>query len=80
MQLAINLEAIPGLVDALNGLTGNLEAHFAWSPRREFDLHRYQSHVEAHIGAMAVDFEEIPPLENSAGNDRVWRFIRIALH
>jgi rubredoxin len=74
---AADLGAIPGLTDALNGLTAGIEVPFAHLPRDGFDLKRYQCHIQAHIGAIASSFEEIPPLDGNARIDRIWRFIAI---
>jgi hypothetical protein len=72
-----DLEDVPGLAEALNGLTaGAAPSLAAWLPS-EFDLARYESHIQAHIGAMAVGFDQIPPLGENRRLDRVRRFIAI---
>jgi hypothetical protein len=72
-----DVSAIPGLTDALNGLVAGAEPIMAWVPRDGFDLKRYQSHIQAQIGAIALSFEDIPPLDENARIDRIWRFIAI---
>ena len=74
---AADLSASPGLADALNMLVGMEATLPAYSPRSEFDLGRYQTHIQAHIGPFAISMDEIPPLGGSARNDRVWRFVTI---
>jgi len=39
---AADLETIPGLVDALNGLTAGVEDVLSWVPQKGFDLKRYE--------------------------------------
>jgi hypothetical protein len=58
-------------------LTGECEPAFPALPRSGFNLKRYESHVQAHIQPVAVDWEQIPPLSKDARIDRVWRFIAI---
>jgi len=76
--LAAGLESVPGLLEALNGLVGSTELA-AWAPLVQcgFDLNRYQAHVEAHLGAIELDFSEIPALEENPRLDRIWRFITL---
>jgi hypothetical protein len=77
MPMAANLEDVQGLLEALNHLTDGVDASgFPW-PTAGFNLKLYESHLLAHIGAVPVDFEEIPPLGQAARLDRVWRFITI---
>lgn len=74
---AADLESVPGLVEALDGLVGAPEIA-AWLPlAKGFDLSRYQTHLEAHIGAIEVYFDDLPPLDGNARLDRIWRFIAI---
>lgn len=79
---AIQLEALePGdvadLFQALDGLT--LEAFTAALPnsRSRFDLHRYQSHIQAHLQTNPLNLNQIPPLSEDIRLDRIWRFIAI---
>ncbi len=73
----LDLAAAPGLAEALNSLTAGCEAPPGWQPRSSFDLARYQSHIQAHVGANALSLDEIPPLGEDARLDRIWRFIAI---
>ncbi len=43
----------------------------------EFDLRRYEMHVNAHISQSPSSLEDIPPLSEDARNDRIWRFIAL---
>lgn len=74
---AADLEMIPGLVDALNGLTADVTNVLPWLPQDGFDLNRYQNHIKAHIQDFPVCMEEIPPLIENSRKDRIWRFIAI---
>ena len=75
--LPADLAAIPGLMDALNGLVLGTTEAVPWQPETGFDLKRYQSHVEAHIRDFPLGLDEIPPLEDPPRKDRVWRFIAV---
>lgn len=71
------LDSIPGLTAALNELTRGIDPPHRVEVREEFDLRRYEAHVQAHCGPIAVSLEEIPPLSNDAQHDLVWRFIAV---
>jgi predicted RNA-binding Zn-ribbon protein involved in translation (DUF1610 family) len=72
-----DLEAIPGLLDALNGLTVGVDVA-AWLPLcKGFDLNRYQRHVQGYLSEVELGFDDIPPLDQDARLDRIWRFIAI---
>ena len=74
---AAALDDVPGLVDALNGLTMGLDEDIEIQPRDGFDLKRYETHIQAHIGEFPVSLEQIPPLGKNPRKDRIWRFIAI---
>jgi hypothetical protein len=73
----VELGEVPGLIDALNGLTAGLEPVPPRLRRDGFDLVRYESHLQAHIGPIAVRFEDLPPLSENSRQDRIWRFIAV---
>jgi hypothetical protein len=74
---AADLGDVPGLAEALNTLAADAPSGLvAWMPS-EFNLALYESHVQAHIGAIAVEFDQIPPLGGNRRLDRVRRFIAI---
>ena len=77
VPLPVDLAAVPGLIDALNGLVGGLEQRTLWLPRDGFDLVRYENHLQAHIGPIAIRFDDLPPLSENSRQDRIWRFIAI---
>jgi hypothetical protein len=72
-----DLDGAPDLLAALNGLAVGGDALTAYVPCCEFDLKRYQRHVQAHIRPIPMSLEEIPPLGEDGRIDRVWRFIAI---
>ena len=74
---AADLEAIPGLSDALDGLVLGPEVAALVPLCRGFDLKRYEAHLEAHIGPIEMCFDEIPPLDEDARMDRIWRFVAV---
>ena len=49
----------------------------ASTPREQFNLQRYETHIQACLGTIEVPFDRIPPLSGNAFLDRVWRFIAI---
>jgi len=69
--------AIPGLVDALNQLSQGSVVNLHPAVMSGFNLKRYQSHVQAHIGSLPVSLRQIPPLSEDARKDLIWRFIAI---
>ena len=74
----VDLAGVPGLVDALNSLTADLDTAFAIESRDEFDLNRYEKHIQAHIQDFPLTLDEIPPLsKESARKDLIWRFIAV---
>ena len=44
----VDLTSIPGLTDALNGLTEDMMSFIVAVPKAGFDLKRYQGHIEAY--------------------------------
>ena len=74
---AVDLTAVPGLLDALNSLTSDIDPSFAVESRGEFDLKRYETHIEAHIQDFPVSLSEIPPLSENLKKDLIWRFIAV---
>jgi rubredoxin len=74
----IDLSAVPDLTDALNSLTAGITESFEIESKDEFNLKRYEGHIQAYIQDFPVSLEEIPPLnQDNARKDRIWRFIAI---
>jgi len=72
-----DLAAAPDLLSALNGLAGSSSVIADFTPRGGFDLKRYQSHIQAHLGPIPLSLEEMPPLDEDGRIDRIWRFIAV---
>lgn len=72
---AVDLTAVPGLLDVLNNLTADLDVDFTKETREEFNLKRYEAHIKAHIQDFSVSLRDIPPLSENLRKDLVWRFI-----
>ena len=72
-----DLDGIPGLLAALNSLAPGAAPAVELTPRQRFDLGRYEAHVRAHCGTIAIRLDEIPPLADNLRLDRVWRFIAV---
>ena len=77
MVETIDLGSVPGLTDALNGLTAYAHSAMSVETRDGFDLKRYERHVGAHLEDSAVSLEDIPPLIDDARRDRIWRFVAL---
>jgi len=71
----MDFEGVPGLIEALDGLTARENVFSIPGVQQRFDLNRYQRHIQAYLGDIEVCFEDIPPLEENARIDRIWRFI-----
>jgi hypothetical protein len=72
---APDLKSVPGLVDALNGLTAGLNICIAPELKDKFDLGRYQGHIKSHLETEPIDLREIPPLAEDQRLDLIWKFI-----
>jgi hypothetical protein len=72
-----DLDVASDLLAALQALTVGAIPVTAYMPRGDFDLNRYQTHIQAHIGPIPLSLEEIPPLSDNGRVDRIWRFIAI---
>ena len=72
-----DLGSVPGLVDALDSLTANMDEAITVEAREEFNLKAYESHVQAHIRDYPVSLTEIPPLSEHSKKDLIWRFIAV---
>ena len=72
-----DLSSVPGLVDALNALTAGVDEALVVESRCEFDLKRYESHIQAHIRDSPVSLTDIPPVSDHPKKDLIWRFIAV---
>jgi len=73
----LDFAAVPGLMDAINSLTTGNDVVLGWQPRNDFDLRRYEAHIQACLGTDEITFDEIPSLIEDRRLDRIWRFIAI---
>jgi hypothetical protein len=74
---APDLASVPGLIDALNGLTTGTEVSIPVELKGKFDLNRYQKHINSYLDAGPADLREIPPLIENLRLDLIWRFIAV---
>jgi len=72
-----DLNSVPGLIDALNALTAGIDDSLAIESRCEFDLKRYETHIQAHIRDFPISLTDIPPLSEHPRKDLIWRFIAV---
>jgi hypothetical protein len=70
-----DLNSVPGLVDALNGLTAGLDTSTVLELKDKFDLSRYQEHIRLHLETEPIDLRQIPPLAEDHRLDLIWKFI-----
>jgi len=72
-----DLADVPGLLEALDGLTADLVEPLRLECRERFDLSRYESHVRAHMREYPLSLAKIPPLMEDMRRDLIWRFIAL---
>jgi len=73
-----NLEAIPGLKEALDGFIGTDFGglkDFLSSP--DFSMDDYRNHILSIIGRGSMLFSDIPALIGESRRDRIWRFVTL---
>ncbi|MBA7657537.1 hypothetical protein ES703_65476 [subsurface metagenome] len=75
--LPADLDSTPGLLAALNGLSDAATEQPLHELRSQFDLQRYEAHIQAHIRLIPLSLEEIPPLGEDGRSDRICRFMAI---
>jgi len=73
----VQLESVPGLVEALNNLVSEIDEDVKVELRDKFDLKRYEKHVLNHLQKFPLNLEQIPPLIENARKDLIWRFIAV---
>jgi len=69
--------SVPGLVAALDSLTGGLEQIAQWDSKEGFDLERYEQHVTACLNAGPAELRHMPALIENQRLDLIWRFIAV---
>jgi len=72
---AVDLDSVPGLLVALNGLTQGIDDNVLLELKSKFDIERYQSHIKAHIQDFEIDLRSIPAILENTHKDLIWRFI-----
>jgi len=71
----IDFGTVPGLTEALNGLTSGIGEDMARELHNDFDLSLYQRHIQAHIQDFPVELHDVPSLSENVRKDLIWRFI-----
>lgn len=72
----IDLQSVPGLLAALNGLTGALDASLIHLPEsHRLALAEYEEHLRRHVSRIPIKLERVPPLRPADRLDHVWRFV-----
>jgi hypothetical protein len=73
----IQLDAVPGLMEALNSLTLEIDEAVKIELRDAFDLERYEMHVRNHLQDFPLRLGQIPPVIENTRKDLIWRFIAV---
>ena len=73
----LDFDAVPGLLEALNSLTASSDSELTYEAKAEFDLGRYERHIQAHIQDFPIRLADIPPLKENSRKDLIWRFVAI---
>ena len=73
---APDLNSVPDLIEALNGLTNGIEASLPIEFKDKFDLNLYQRHIESFLDSLGeANLRDIPPLIENLRLDLIWKFI-----
>ena len=72
-----DFSSMANLLAAIDGLTKGIKPDIAVPKQDGFDLNRYESHIQAHIGGIAVNLRDMPPLHENKRKDLIWRFIAV---
>jgi len=72
---SVDASAIPGLWEALDSLTADLQETAQIVSHKEFDLGHYEKHLKTHITNTSMSLVEVPPLTEDKRRDLIWRFI-----
>ena len=71
----VDMDSVPGLLAALNGLTSGIDEQMLIELKGKFDLGRYEEHIKAHIADFAMNLRDIPAIIENTRKDLIWRFI-----
>jgi len=77
MLEAGDLGSVPGLIEALNGLTQGIDENVLVELKSKFDLQRYQDHIGQYISDEPVNLREIPAIIENSRLDLIWRFVAV---
>jgi hypothetical protein len=74
---ASDVQSIPGLTEALNGLTSGIEISIPVELRGKFDLGQYQRHICRILSDGPRKLRQIPKIIENVRLDLIWRFIAV---
>ena len=77
MLEAGDLGSVPGLVEALNGLTQGIDENVLVELKSKFDLQQYQDHICQYISEEPVNLRDIPAIIENSRLDLIWRFVAV---
>ena len=77
MLEAGDLNSVPGLIEALNGLTQGIDENALVELKSKFDLQRYQDHICQYISDEPVNLRDIPAIIENYRLDLIWRFVAV---
>lgn len=74
---AAEISSVPGLISALDSLTGSINTASMLELRKRFDLNKYQRHIIKYIDSDPIDLKTIPAIEENSKLDIIWKFVAI---
>ena len=71
----VDPSAVPGLWEALNSLSADLQETAQVGSHKEFDLGLFENHLKTHMANTPLSLAKIPALIEDRRKDLVWRFV-----
>lgn len=70
-----DFSGISDIFAAIDDLAKGVKPDIKLPQTDQFDIHRYESHLQSHIREFGVNLRDIPPLHENKRKDLIWRFI-----
>jgi Zn finger protein HypA/HybF involved in hydrogenase expression len=72
-----DIDAVPGLGEALSLLVGQPDPEWVEEARSRFDLAACEQHVLQHLDTEPTRLTDIPPMKDGSRRERIWIFIAV---
>ena len=72
---AAEISSVPGLLAALNSLSGTVNEAALAELRKQFDLNIYQQHILGYVDNEPIDLRSIPAVITNSKLDIIWKFV-----